>query len=665
MTGTATPTSIATAPATQTPTPAATATSTPPPAPTATATDVLPSETPTSLPTETATSLPAATATASAEPTATAPEISNSAQGLGVMAKIVPDSVDSHAPTLPSSPSPSAPVTITYTYDPLNRLTAADYDSGEFFYYTYDAVGNRLTQDTLAGTNIYAYDIANRLTSVDGVTYTWDANGNMLSDGVNTYTYDAANRLSSVSGPQSVSTFAYNGLGDRLQQTVDGVPTNYTLDINVGLTQILADGMNAYLYGVGRIGEQQSGGWVYHHGDALGSVRQLTDLTGAVTLAQNFSPYGEVLNSGGDVVSNYGFTGEFTDTTGMIHLRARHLNAGVGRFISRDTWGGNFYRPLSINRWGYVEGNPINLTDPSRRTVGFSCNWPTTNIPAFLDGKFWRIDNDLCEALDDPSASLKLLEDFYRQVVANALVLNGAPDAAILLRRSLDGKISPFQVSKRLGNQLMDLPSHQEELKLQEQLMLFELETIASKMECGTSQSFYYGSPALLIVAYRKGETTNVKFSMADHTGWFTWQGEIVRNKNGNWKITGTLDRDLADYSDWHGDPHDYDGDGTLECPDGYCGKLASFDLASLPGFMLKSGQTNTKITIPDDWMARLVAGGEASYPGFGIYYNTREEFGFTIDNWSNWPVLEYENLKRGNRFREPKHEIEPGYWLP
>lgn len=58
-------------------------------------------------------------------------------------------------------------VIINYTYDALSRLTTADYDSGDYFHYTYDAVGNRLTQDTLAGTNTYTYDIANRLTSAD------------------------------------------------------------------------------------------------------------------------------------------------------------------------------------------------------------------------------------------------------------------------------------------------------------------------------------------------------------------------------------------------------------------------------------------------------------------------------------------------------------------
>jgi hypothetical protein len=37
----------------------------------------------------------------------------------------------------------------------------------------------------------------------------------------------------------------------------------------------------------------------------------------------------------------------------------------VGRFISRDTWSGDSNSPLSLNRWNYVESNPINRTDPT------------------------------------------------------------------------------------------------------------------------------------------------------------------------------------------------------------------------------------------------------------------------------------------------------------
>jgi YD repeat-containing protein len=45
-----------------------------------------------------------------------------------------------------------------------------------------------------------------------------------------------------VSGPSGVSTYAYDGLGNRYQQTVNGATTTYTLDLASGLTQVLADG---------------------------------------------------------------------------------------------------------------------------------------------------------------------------------------------------------------------------------------------------------------------------------------------------------------------------------------------------------------------------------------------------------------------------------------
>jgi YD repeat-containing protein len=140
-------------------------------------------------------------------------------------------------------------LTITYTYDSIGRLTVADYDNGSYFHYEYDAVGNRLSEQTNSGTIAYAYDDANRLTSVNGVTYTWDNNGNLLNDGINTYTYDHANRLVGVSGAQTSATFAYNGLGDRLQRMAGRLTTRYTLDINNSLSQVLSDGTDRYLNG--------------------------------------------------------------------------------------------------------------------------------------------------------------------------------------------------------------------------------------------------------------------------------------------------------------------------------------------------------------------------------------------------------------------------------
>lgn len=255
--------------------------------------------------------------------------------------------------------------TITYTYDPLYRLTAADYSDETYYHYIYDAVGNRLSETTQTGSTSFTYDNANRLTSVDGITYTWDNNGNLLSDGVNSYSYNRANRLIAISNQQSTISNRYNGLGDRVQQTVDSVTTNYSLDLAAGLTQVLSDGSNTYLYGLGRIGEQQPDGRLYHLGDALGSVRQLVDATGEVSLAQDYEPYGDTRSSLGEGASAFQFTGEMRDASGLTYLRARYLNSWVGRFITRDTWEGDINAPMSLNLWNYAQSNPVNYRDPT------------------------------------------------------------------------------------------------------------------------------------------------------------------------------------------------------------------------------------------------------------------------------------------------------------
>src|ERR1700690_616718 len=156
-------------------------------------------------------------------------------------------------------PPSSGPLTINYTYDPLNRLTAADYSTGDYYHYSYDAAGNRLSQDSSVNnqqtTTNYTYDIANRMTQAGNATYAWDNNGNLLSDGTNTYTYDPANRLKTVGGQQTAISFGYNGLGDRLEQTINTQTTDYSLDLNTDLPTVLNDNNYNYIYGLGNLAQ--------------------------------------------------------------------------------------------------------------------------------------------------------------------------------------------------------------------------------------------------------------------------------------------------------------------------------------------------------------------------------------------------------------------------
>jgi RHS repeat-associated protein len=272
--------------------------------------------------------------------------------------------------SLPSAPQglenqEDGSLTIVYEYDRLNRLTSATYSDGRYFEYTYDSVGNRLSEATDSGTVEYDYDVANRLVSVGSVSYTWDDNGNLLDDEVNTYTYNQANRLLTVSSTEYEIEYEYNGLGDRLSQTVDSETTTYTLDLASGLTQVLADETKTYLYGAGRVAQFTGANEEYFLTDALGSVRQIVDENGDLTLARGYEPYGEELEAGGEASSSYGFTGEWTDETGLLYLRARYYAPQDGRFLTRDTWRGDQQRPMSYNAWLYVYANPVNLTDPS------------------------------------------------------------------------------------------------------------------------------------------------------------------------------------------------------------------------------------------------------------------------------------------------------------
>ncbi len=103
--------------------------------------------------------------------------------------------------------------------------------------YSYDTVGRRTSiGGTYARTNLptaltanAVYDNNNRLTSFAGPSITYDANGNMLSDGSRTFTWDARDRLTSISGGATAS-FTYDALGRRTSKTISGTTTRFLYD---------------------------------------------------------------------------------------------------------------------------------------------------------------------------------------------------------------------------------------------------------------------------------------------------------------------------------------------------------------------------------------------------------------------------------------------------
>ena len=152
------------------------------------------------------------------------------------------------------------------------------------------------------------------------------------------------------------------------------IPTQYTLDLAAPLVTVLAERTDTatkqYLYGLGDSPlASYTGTWTYLSGrDGLNSVRQETDGGGNVLVTRRFDPYGVPLSGNGG--SPCGFTGEQTDVTGLVFLRARYMRPGLGMFLSRDPWEGYELWPGTYNGFNYAMGNPANLSDPAGFQAG-------------------------------------------------------------------------------------------------------------------------------------------------------------------------------------------------------------------------------------------------------------------------------------------------------
>ncbi|MFA5982408.1 MAG: DUF6531 domain-containing protein [Methylococcaceae bacterium] len=118
--------------------------------------------------------------------------------------------------------------TFTYTYDPLDRLLSEAGIQTQNF--TYDANGNRLTD----GSGSYSYpNHSNQLAAAPGKTLSYDLSGNLTGDGRFTYTYNQAGQLSQVSRNGTViASYAYDYRGRRTQKTVNNTTTVFVYDPN-------------------------------------------------------------------------------------------------------------------------------------------------------------------------------------------------------------------------------------------------------------------------------------------------------------------------------------------------------------------------------------------------------------------------------------------------
>ena len=231
-------------------------------------------------------------------------------------------------------------------------------------------------------------------------TFTYDDDGNLLTDGRWTYTWDGENQLVSmvanadvpVAAKQKVD-FEYDFVGRRIKKqfytwnggwqlsterrfVYDG--WNMVLELNadqsIRFYNMWGLDVSGSLHGAGGVGgllvssvvdnyTQQPLKYSFAATDGNGNIAAFVrDISGVINAEYEYGPFGEVLKSGGDwtSVNSFGFSSKYTDKeTGLVYYGYRYYNPATGAWLSRDP----LQEEGGINLYNFVSNDPVNSVD--------------------------------------------------------------------------------------------------------------------------------------------------------------------------------------------------------------------------------------------------------------------------------------------------------------
>ena len=327
--------------------------------------------------------------------------------------------------------APNNQLEIRGGYDNLNRLTQVEtYLNGvaSTENIAYNPLGN-ITSKTGVGNFAYGDPLhKHAVTAVTGgpvnLSYAYDANGNLVSGAGRSVTWTAWNMPASLTQSGQTQSWLYDPERSRYQLTATGRTTWY---INPSVHQgghyeqtKYSSGTTEHrhtLYGGGKpIGEiltfQVASGTApaaqtrYFHGDIQGSITAVTNEAGTVITRFRYDPWGkQTLVSGrntGIDATRQGHTGHEMLDGGLTHMNGRLYDPVLARFVSADPHVDNPFDLQSLNRYSYVNNNPLGFTDPSGyfKWAKFRDKWlkPIVAVvaavfigPAVYNSVFWSL----------------------------------------------------------------------------------------------------------------------------------------------------------------------------------------------------------------------------------------------------------------------------------
>jgi RHS repeat-associated protein len=268
-------------------------------------------------------------------------------------------------------------------------------------------------------TNQYAVTAVGNTTTIS-----YDANGNLTSDGTRTYTWDAQNRLVSQASATSGSEFTYDGRSRlvRVIEKTNGVIVNdrrlLWCDLDVCEERDAAGDTvlkRFFANGVLNVSTSQS---TYLTRDHLGSIRE----AGASRFS--YDPYGRMTQIAGSEGSDFGYGGLLNHSaSGLVLAPYRAYNPGLGRWMSEDPTG----LAAGSNRYAFADANPIRFADPLgldgmdsvSRTI-----WELIKQGKYREARILLQDSDLAlsqEAKKAIQEALKRLETPVRDLIRGRL----------------------------------------------------------------------------------------------------------------------------------------------------------------------------------------------------------------------------------------------------
>ena len=248
--------------------------------------------------------------------------------------------------------------------------------------------------DTLfpAETTTFSYGNSawqDELTSVNGTSLTYDANGNVLTYGNMEFEWTNRRVLSQITvnpadpnGTADVYSYTYDESGIRSSKTINGVTTYFTTKDGVILSQ--TDGTNTMYFQYDNSGNPTgflyNGTQYFYLTNQMGDVIGITDSTGSLVATYTYDAWGEVLattpaTAGSTTqlaIANANplrYRGYYLDAeTGYYYLQSRYYNPLITRFITGDQLHllkatKDFQAGCDV--YSYCYNNPVNHEDYS------------------------------------------------------------------------------------------------------------------------------------------------------------------------------------------------------------------------------------------------------------------------------------------------------------